>query len=86
MQCPKTFWELKTELLYSESFETAEEFILLVKEYIDYYKNKKQVKCKEPGRMPSSRTKNLILLIRPTFWGHITFFNNCILKEVDTYL
>lgn len=33
------FGIVKTELLYAQSFETAEEFIFSLKEYIDYYNN-----------------------------------------------
>ncbi|MEJ5963211.1 IS3 family transposase [Pedobacter immunditicola] len=67
------FGIVKTELLYTQSFETAEEFIASLKEYIDYYnnkKNKKQVKWKEPGEIPNSCTKKLNLIICPTIRGH----------------
>src|SRR5690606_38458939 len=42
---------LKTELLYSQSFETANEFIQSVKEYIYYYNNKR-IKNRLNGKSP----------------------------------
>ena len=35
------FGIVKTELLYRQSFETAEEFVASLKEYIHYYNNKR---------------------------------------------
>jgi len=37
------FGTMKSELLYAENFNTAEEFIKSLEEYIDYY-NKKRIK------------------------------------------
>lgn len=45
------FGIMKTELLYRESFETAEEFITSLKEYIHYYNNKR-IKNRLNGKSP----------------------------------
>ncbi|OOG18129.1 integrase [Sphingobacterium sp. CZ-UAM] len=45
------FGILKTELLYSQRFETAEEFILSLEEYIHYYNNKR-IKNRLNGKSP----------------------------------
>ena len=45
------FGVLKTELLYKQSFETAEEFIASLKEYIYYYNNKR-IKNRINGKSP----------------------------------
>ncbi|WP_345107507.1 IS3 family transposase [Mucilaginibacter panaciglaebae] len=45
------FGIVKTELLYSQSFETADEFITLLKEYIHYYNNKR-IKNRLNGKSP----------------------------------
>ncbi|TCC82186.1 IS3 family transposase, partial [Pedobacter hiemivivus] len=45
------FGILKTELLYSQRFETAEKFILSLKEYINYYNNKR-IKNRLNGKSP----------------------------------
>ncbi|WP_394330556.1 transposase [Mucilaginibacter paludis] len=45
------FGILKTELLYKQSFETAEEFITSLKEYIHYYNNER-IKNRLNGKSP----------------------------------
>ncbi|KAA6330085.1 hypothetical protein EZS27_021175 [termite gut metagenome] len=48
----ENFFEImKSELLYAEKFETAEEFIKALEEYIDYYNNKR-IKNKLNGKSP----------------------------------
>lgn len=42
---------MKTELLYVQKFETAEEFITSLEEYIDYYNNER-IKNKLKGKSP----------------------------------
>ncbi|MBT9874710.1 IS3 family transposase [Bacteroides salyersiae] len=47
------FGIMKSELLYVEKFESPEDFIKVLEEYIDYYKNKRikpQLKGKRPGQ------------------------------------
>jgi transposase InsO family protein len=45
------FGTMKSELLYAENFNTAEEFIKSLEEYIDYYNNKR-IKNKLNGKSP----------------------------------
>ncbi len=45
------FGIVKTELLYRQSFETAEEFVASLKEYIHYYNNKR-IKNRLNGKSP----------------------------------
>jgi transposase InsO family protein len=45
------FGIMKTELLYAEKFDTAEDFIKALEEYIDYYNNKR-IKNKLKGKSP----------------------------------
>jgi transposase InsO family protein len=42
---------MKSELLYAEKFETAEDFIKSLQQYIDYYNNKR-IKNKLNGKSP----------------------------------
>jgi len=45
------FGIMKTELLYAQKFETVEEFITSLEEYIDYYNNER-IKNKLKGKSP----------------------------------
>ena len=42
---------MKSELLYAEKFESAEDFIKALDEYIDYYNNKR-IKARLKGKSP----------------------------------
>jgi transposase InsO family protein len=42
---------MKSELLYAENFESAEDFVKALEEYIDYYNNKR-IKIKLKGMSP----------------------------------
>jgi putative transposase len=55
------FGIMKTELLYKQSFETADAFIASLEEYIDYYNNKRiknRLKGKSPVQYRALYTKN----------------------------
>lgn len=56
------FGIMKTELLYTENFESAEAFMKALEEYIDYYNNKR-IKSRLKGK----------LITCPTFWGHFSY-------------
>jgi transposase InsO family protein len=45
------FGIMKSELLYAGNFETAEDFVKALEEYIDYYNNKR-IKIKLKGMSP----------------------------------
>lgn len=63
------FGIMKSELLYTEKFESPEAFIKALYDYIDYYNKKKnqiQVKRKEPGAIPNS-FYNWIMFIQSNF-------------------
>ena len=45
------FGIMKSELLYAENFESTEDFIKALEEYIDYYNNKR-IKNKLKGMSP----------------------------------
>ena len=45
------FGIMKSELLYAEKFESSEEFIMALEDYIDYYNNKR-IKSRLKGKSP----------------------------------
>ena len=45
------FGIMKSELLYAEKFESAEDFMKALEEYIDYYNNKR-IKSRLMGKSP----------------------------------
>ena len=45
------FGIMKSELLYAEKFETAQDFIKALEEYIDYYNNIR-IKSRLKGKSP----------------------------------
>ena len=47
----KFFGIMKSELLYAEKFNTTEEFITALEEYIDYYNNNR-IKNRLNGKSP----------------------------------
>ncbi|MDL2278979.1 IS3 family transposase, partial [Parabacteroides sp. OttesenSCG-928-G07] len=55
------FGIMKSELLYAEKFDTAEDFIKALEEYVDYYNNKR-IKNRLNGKSPVQyRTLSLLI-------------------------
>ena len=60
------FGLMKNELLYNNRWENINDFKAALKEYKTKIEN-------EPGTIPNSlsRSSQIDLIIRPTFWGHL---------------
>ena len=61
---------MKSELLYAEKFESAEDFIKALDEYIDYYNNKRiKSRKKERVRCNTELFQYSLIIYSPTFGG-----------------
>ena len=61
---------MKSELLYAEKFESAEDFIKALDEYIDYYNNNRiKSRKKERVRFNPELFQYSLIIYSPTFGG-----------------